>query len=234
MLIDDEKIIQKKQRQAEKCLAKIEKLGTEIKKYMEDVSLFSAKEAIKIERVRPALYELNKDVTNLVCDEEALFLTSKEAEEYTGEVAFSIKGFFEKDRFCIKTPSLPSIYSQGKRKVFSSLYADEVKLLLQSNKKKLSNFSQANISIISIRASDSCGIDNDNIDSKAIVDAIAYYLKAGDSPRSCSFYLASIFDDTLEEGTYFIVTGDYKKAPGLSEIESWIKTLEKENMSKRT
>lgn len=98
-MIDDEKIIQKKQRQAEKCLAKIEKLGTEIKKYMEDVSFFSAKEAIKIERVRPALYELNKDVTNLICDEEALFLTSKEAEEYTGEVAFSIKGFFEKDRY---------------------------------------------------------------------------------------------------------------------------------------
>lgn len=212
--------------QAIKCLRITDKLIQKIDDYRRLLSLVPKEKCMEQEQIRPTLYELNREVTKLVYDDDPFFFKEEEAKKYTEANRFSIKGSFKKDKYLIQTPLLPSIYNKKTGKVFSNLYVDEVSLFLRSNEKKIPKFDQANIAIVSVRGNNEIGVDNDNVDSKAIVDAIASHLKGGDNPRSCSFFLASIFDDFLEEGTYFIVTGNYGKPPNLEEMKDWISEIQ--------
>ncbi|MFM9414143.1 hypothetical protein ACKQTC_07160 [Peptococcus simiae] len=220
---DTEKMLQ-----AIKCLRITDRLIQKIDNYGRLLGLVPKEKRRGQEQIRPTLYELNREITKLVYDEDPFFFKEEEAKKYTEADCFSIKGSFKKDKYIIQTPLLPSIYNKKTGKVFSNLYVDEVSLFLRSNEKKIPKFDQANIAVVSVRENNKIGVDNDNVDSKAIVDAIASHLKGGDNPRSCSFFLASIFDDFLEEGTYFIVTENYGQPPHLEEIRDWISDIQED------
>ena len=49
-------------------------------------------------------------------------------------------------------------------------------------------------------------IDNDNHETKDVVDAITYFLPGGDAATSCNFFYSAAATDAILEGSYFVVT----------------------------
>ena len=48
--------------------------------------------------------------------------------------------------------------------------------------------------------------DNDNHETKPVIDAIAHFLPLGDHPLSCEIHASATLSDEVEEGTYITIT----------------------------
>lgn len=146
---------------------------------------------------------------------------AEEGEWLLSEDYFWVDGAFSDDYLIVKTPHLLSRNKSNLRGKNTSLFEQDVFSFLAVNKEKIPDFPKMNISIVTVYAPDAVGMDNDNVDSKGVVDAISSFFPQGDSPKNCSFFLASIFTAMIQEGTYFIVTDSYGAPPKLL----WLKRL---------
>lgn len=137
----------------------------------------------------------------------------------------SVAAFFHEDHFIIKTGRLFSRnMNQYKFKedhpIYRSmpLFKTEIMALLKKNKEKLRAFNQKHITVVSVYHDHSrVMVDNDNLEFKGIIDAIAQFTN-GDDALSTSLTVFSLVNPDLQEGTYFIVTKQY--GVGLSIFEA--------------
>lgn len=144
-------------------------------------------------------------------------LSDEKNEECTSMVSSSsVAAFFHEDHFIIQTGRLFSRnMSQYKHKddhpMYKSvpIFKEEITALLGKNKDKLQGFDQKHITVVSVYHDHSrVMVDNDNLEFKGIIDAIAQFTN-GDDALSTSLAVFSLVNPSLQEGTYFIVTKQY-------------------------
>lgn len=123
------------------------------------------------------------------------------------------------DAYIIRVPNLPSKYSSFSRThaaEYSAVFATEVRELTENADLSHLDLKMKHISIIGIYGVDHSKIpDADNLETKAIVDAITRYMPGGDDWNRCSFSSTNIKSDKIEPGTYFIVSPCFREPPSL-------------------
>lgn len=128
----------------------------------------------------------------------------------------SVAAAFHKDYFIVRTGRLFSRnMNQYKYKDDHPMYRsqpifkEEIIALLEKNKEKIQGFDQKNITVLSVyNDHHTTMVDNDNLEFKGIIDAIAQFTN-GDDALSTSLTIFSLVNSDLQEGTYFIVTKRY-------------------------
>ena len=89
------------------------------------------------------------------------------------------------------------------------IFKEEIIALLEKNKEKIQGFDQKNITVLSVyNDHHTTMVDNDNLEFKGIIDAIAQFTN-GDDALSTSLTIFSLVNSDLQEGTYFIITKRY-------------------------
>ena len=124
-------------------------------------------------------------------------------------------------KIIVKTPNLfnrnQRLYRQ-KQGVFAKDYglffSKEVRRKMESLGRNLPQYAFKNMSIFSCYSDKTKRIpDADNLDAKAIVDAILDFLPNADNGKYCSFSQLCFCDANLPEGAYFIVTEGFAQMP---------------------
>lgn len=69
--------------------------------------------------------------------------------------------------------------------------------------------------------------DNDNHETKPIIDAIAHFLPLGDHPLSCEIHASAMLSDEVEEGTYITVTRLSEGMKTAKEVLEYWKEIQK-------
>ena len=119
----------------------------------------------------------------------------------------------------VRIPNLVSKYSAFSRThaaEYSSVFAAEVREKMAAADVSI-DFTEKHITILGVYRDDARKIpDADNLDTKAIVDAITRYLPGGDDWEHCTFSNANIKSDRLKSGTYFIVSPSYQEPPSMT------------------
>ena len=138
-----------------------------------------------------------------------------------GKPLLNVSGYINNNLIIIKTPRLLS-RNMSRYKVDPThsmyrsmhLFKNEVAAFLESQKENVPVFGQKNITIVSVYSPDSAQqmVDNDNLECKGIVDAIASFT-GGDSALNCSFFQLSLVTPDASPGTYFVVTPEYDQPP---------------------
>lgn len=110
------------------------------------------------------------------------------------------------DSLFVKLPWLPL-----KKHYRSTLYQDELRyeLELLSTRKEFPVIPYKRIHFVSVYKSDTSPYkipDNDNYDTKRIIDILTDYIGGGDGGLVCSIYMETILNDEIPEGAYIIVS----------------------------
>ena len=132
----------------------------------------------------------------------------------------------------VKTPFLLSKnMSKSKKKngeqhyLTMRLFREEVYHELKKMQSVLPSFESKNIAVLAVYDENKVFVpDNDNIESKSIVDAITSFF-GGDNAFTCSFYLSSIRSKSISPGTYFIVTDNMSSPPEQSNLTQIVELL---------
>ena len=158
-------------------------------------------------------------------------LSDKEIPDYGENIPVSVK--ISGDTIIAQTPHLLTRittfkYLGGNRipQTYSYFFAYEVSALLESMFDEIPQYEQKNVLVLAVYESSERNIpDTDNLDTKAIVDAITRFLPGEDNGACCSFSGISIRSGSIAPGTYFITTPGFGVSPNL---DSTIKMLEKD------
>ena len=126
------------------------------------------------------------------------------------------------DMLIVRVPNLASkfsSYSRGHAADYSTMYASDVRRLMMTQDLSGLDLTFKHISIIGVYDSKTQKIpDADNLDTKAIVDAITRYLPGGDDWKHCTFSSANLKSEMIKPGTYFMVSPHYREPPSLREL----------------
>lgn len=126
------------------------------------------------------------------------------------------------DMLVVRVPNLASKFSSFSRAHaadYSTMFAAEVRQLMMTLDLSGLDLTHKHISIIGVYVTKAQKIpDADNLDAKAIVDAITRYLPGGDDWAHCTFSNANIRSETIKPGTYFMVSPHYREPPSLREL----------------
>ena len=128
----------------------------------------------------------------------------------------------ENDMLIVRVPNLASKFSAYSREHaadYSTMFAAEVRKLMMTQDLSGLDLCNKHVSIIGVYVSKTPKIpDADNLETKAIVDAITRYLPGGDDWAHCSFSSANIKSETIKPGTYFILNPNYLEPPSMTDL----------------
>ena len=133
------------------------------------------------------------------------------------------------DSLYVKLPWLPL-----KKHYRNAMYQDELRyeLDLLGKSKGIPKLSQKMIHFVSVYKTDTSLLkipDNDNYDTKRIIDILTDYVGGGDGGAVCSIHIETILNDEIPEGTYIIVspeTTEFKKGEAhIDEFKRLIETI---------
>lgn len=141
------------------------------------------------------------------------------------------------DMLVVRVPNLASKFSSFSRAHaadYSTMFAAEVRQLMMTLDLSGLDLTHKHISIIGVYVTKAQKIpDADNLDAKAIVDAITRYLPGGDDWAHCSFSSANIKSETIKPGTYFILSPNYLEPPSMTDLTRKLESgLDKERYKK--
>lgn len=133
------------------------------------------------------------------------------------------------DAIIVRTPNLASkfsSYSRAHSSDYSTVFAAGVRRKMMDIKFEKLKFTKKHISVIGVYEEKTRKIpDADNLDTKAITDAITRLLPGGDGWDNCSFSNANVRSGTIKPGTYFVVSTNYLEPPSISETIKKLKDL---------
>ena len=128
--------------------------------------------------------------------------------------------YIQDDLFVVRTPQVLS--RNRSKKIYTSTCSynnlglvkddtvlEEIRKQLCNYAELLTDFRNKNISIIQNHPNNNWIIpDNDNLETKRIVDTICAFCN-GDSALTTSFFIAAIQEKQMKSGCYFVVTKGY-------------------------
>ena len=152
----------------------------------------------------------------------------------------NIWGIFDGTRLILHTPLLPPGGDRSKYYTHRNKYAPSAdyghaftegvngamcRLLPKIPLEVYQRFAEKMVSMIYIFPKGKRQLpDNDRYDTKAIIDAVTGFLPGGDEARGCTLTFQTVVSDTLEEGTYIIVSpGKYLRD---ADVENDLKALQ--------
>ena len=143
---------------------------------------------------------------------------------------FSVDAEILDGMLIVRTPHLfnrnVSFFHSGKHSIgkdYHSFFAPEVDRKLGSMATRLPQFLSKNISVLSVYPESKQRLpDAENLDSKKIIDAILWRFPGTDSGKFCSIFQACVQNDTILEGTYFIVSEGFSVVPAFSKMMEMI------------
>ena len=141
------------------------------------------------------------------------------------------------DMLVVRVPNLASKFSSFSRAHaadYSTMFAADVRKLMMTQDLSGLDLCNKHVSIIGVYDSKTPKIpDADNLETKAIVDAITRYLPGGDDWAHCSFSSANIKSETIKPGTYFILSPNYLEPPSMTDLTRKLELgLDKERYKK--
>lgn len=126
-----------------------------------------------------------------------------------------VEVYLDEEAIFVRTPMLWSRFKKRGSNDYHHpiLFADELMDLipkaenfytydLMQYKKKIAHF----LFVYRPDASQAACADNDNHETKHLMDAVASYLPGGDSPFSCSMFYSAALSSEVPEGTYLTIT----------------------------
>ena len=180
------------------------------------------------------VYNVISEVTvDLSCTQNGWENTEQIGDASSRDVSIKVTD----DMLIVRVPNLASKFSSFSRAHaadYSTMYASDVRRLMMKQDLSGLDLTFKHISVISVYDSKTQKIpDADNLDTKAIVDAITRYLPGGDDWAHCSFSSANIKSETIKPGTYFILSPNYLEPPSMTDLTRKLESgLDKERYKK--
>ncbi len=139
---------------------------------------------------------------------------------------FFVKCVETDDFVIVKTPHLPNRQLTNNGRISSLgfhrnyFYAKEVNRAILETVTNQNRFNSVNICVLSAYQNlPNFGTpDNDNLDSKTVIDAITEALEVGDEATKCSLFLHSFSSNSIADGAYFVVSEGAGKCPDIDKI----------------
>lgn len=129
------------------------------------------------------------------------------------EVDAQVEAWISDGSIIVRTPPLASRFSRtsrGTAGMYSRVFAAETRramMRLDLSTDGFHSFEEIHIAVIGVYPESARSIpDADNIDTKAIIDAITMFFPHGDDAEHCTISLTNMKDSTMSKGTYFVVS----------------------------